>query len=68
LIVANVGIHEALVSSDEFSAIVGMVLVSTLVTPPILRALFAQTKQKSQKTLPEEDVTTPADPQNEEAT
>jgi Kef-type K+ transport system membrane component KefB len=47
LIVANVGINEGLVSSDEFSAIVGMVLVTTLVTPPILRALFAQKKQET---------------------
>src|SRR5688572_18706942 len=47
LIVANVGINQGLVSSDEFSAIVGMVLFTTLVTPPILRALFAQKKQKA---------------------
>jgi len=40
LIVANVGISAGLVTQDEFSAIIGMVLVSTLVTPPILRALF----------------------------
>ena len=69
LIVANVGIHEGLVSSDEFFAIVGMVLVTTLVTPPILRVLFAQEKQKAQRTAPEaEQVAAPADPQNEEAT
>ena len=69
LIVANVGINEGLVSSDEFSAIVGMVLVTTLVTPPILRVLFAQEKQKAQRTAPKaEQVAAPADPQNEEAT
>jgi hypothetical protein len=44
-----VGIQEGLVVPDEFSAIVAMVLVSTLVTPPILRGLFAQEKQKAQK-------------------
>jgi len=58
LIVAGVGINEGLVSSGEFSAVVAMVLVTTLVTPPILRGLFAQEKQ----------VTTAADPQNKEAT
>lgn len=42
LIVANVGIGAGLVSGDEFSAIVGMVLATTIVTPPLLRALFAQ--------------------------
>jgi len=69
LIVAGVGINEGLVSLEEFSAIVGMVLITTLVTPPILRALFVQKKQKTQKALPEaKQVTAPADPHNEEAT
>jgi Kef-type K+ transport system membrane component KefB len=42
LIVANVGILAGLIEESEFSAIVGMVLVTTLVTPPMLRALFAE--------------------------
>lgn len=46
LIVANVGVSAGLVNSSEFSAIVGMVLASTIVTPPMLRALFAQPKPK----------------------
>jgi Kef-type K+ transport system membrane component KefB len=50
LIVASVGINEGLVSPDEFSAVVVMVLITTLVTPPILRALFRQEKQKILKT------------------
>lgn len=45
LIVANVGISAGLVTGDEFSAIVGMVLATTVVTPPFLRALF--TKKES---------------------
>jgi Kef-type K+ transport system membrane component KefB len=49
LIVASVGIQEGLVSGDEFSAVVAMVLVTTVVTPPILRGLFATTKQTAQK-------------------
>ena len=69
LIVANVGINEGLVGSDQFSAIVGMVLVTTLVTPPILRALFAQNKPKTQTSLPEtEQGLSSDDPQNEETT
>ncbi len=44
LIVANVGIGAGLVAQNEFSAIVGMVLVTTIVTPPMLRALFAEPK------------------------
>jgi len=46
LIVANVGIGAGLVSGGEFSAIVGMVLATTIVTPPMLRALFAEPKKK----------------------
>jgi Kef-type K+ transport system membrane component KefB len=46
LIVAGVGINEGLVTSNEFSAIVVMVLITTLVTPPILRSLFAQKKKE----------------------
>ena len=46
LIVANVGIGVGLVSSSQFSAIVGMVLATTIVTPPMLRALFTEPKKK----------------------
>lgn len=47
LIVAGVGISAGLVSSDEFSAVVAMVLVTTLVTPPILRWLFSRKKHEA---------------------
>ncbi len=40
LIVASAGERAGLVSREEFAAVVGMVLVSTLITPPALRALF----------------------------
>ena len=49
LIVANVGILEGFLLDSEFSAIVMMVLVTTLVTPPILRHLFAQKKVGGEK-------------------
>ncbi|MEW5830631.1 MAG: cation:proton antiporter [Chloroflexota bacterium] len=49
LIVANVGIGAGLVTGEEFSAVVGMVLASTLVTPPMLRALFAEPKKKPEE-------------------
>jgi Kef-type K+ transport system membrane component KefB len=42
LILASVGVGENVLNSGEFSAIVGMVLVTTLITPPMLRALFAR--------------------------
>jgi Kef-type K+ transport system membrane component KefB len=42
LIVANVGITEGLIQGDVFSAIVGVVIVTTLMTPPALRSLFSR--------------------------
>lgn len=40
LIVASVGISNGLISSAEFSAIVGVVIVTTILTPPLLRLTF----------------------------
>ena len=40
LIVATIGLQEGYLNETLFSAIVGMVLVTTLVTPPMLRASF----------------------------
>jgi Kef-type K+ transport system membrane component KefB len=54
LIVANVGIGAGLVSGSDFSAIVGMVLATTIVTPPMLRALFAEPKKPSGDIVPAE--------------
>jgi Kef-type K+ transport system membrane component KefB len=61
LIVAGVGINQGLVNSDEFSAVVAMVLVTTLVTPPILRALFARDAQEPKQPLPEDESGATAD-------
>ena len=68
LIVVGVGISQGLVSSNEFSAIVGMVLVTTLVTPPILRALFAENKKLKKTTSEAEKVPDATEPHNEEST
>jgi monovalent cation:proton antiporter-2 (CPA2) family protein len=65
LIVASVGINQGLVGSDLFSAVVAMVLVTTLVTPPILRSLFAEKKPKTGEVS---SATEQADPTSEEAT
>lgn len=46
LIVAKVGIDEGLLNNLTFSAIVGMVLITTLITPPLLRAAFKQPSKK----------------------
>jgi len=44
LIVASVGIAEGIISPEIFSVIVGVVIVTTLLTPPMLRALFAKNR------------------------
>lgn len=41
LILASVGLNEGLMTSNEFSAVVGMVILSTLITPVLLRLLFS---------------------------
>ena len=46
LISVSIGMANNLVGANEFSAIVVMVLATTLVTPPILRALFAGDKAR----------------------
>jgi Kef-type K+ transport system membrane component KefB len=43
LIVAAVGLSNELVTAAEFSAVVGMVVITTVVTPLLLRALFPRT-------------------------
>jgi Kef-type K+ transport system membrane component KefB len=69
LIVAGVGINQGLVSSSEFSAVVAMVLITTLVTPPILRSLFASDKEETKRASREDEPVPPAtDPENKEAT
>lgn len=40
LILAKVGLDQGLLTPAIFSAIIGMVLVTTLITPPLLRAAF----------------------------
>jgi Kef-type K+ transport system membrane component KefB len=44
LIVASVGILEGVISQEIFSAVVGVVIVTTLLTPVLLRSLFARNK------------------------
>jgi Kef-type K+ transport system membrane component KefB len=44
LILASVGLNEGLMTANEFSAVVGMVIVSTIITPLLLRFLFSRGK------------------------
>ncbi len=45
LIVAQVGLTSQYITQEVFSAVVGMVLITTLVTPPMLRASFSSPKK-----------------------
>ena len=40
LVVASLGVRNGLLSADAFSAVVGLVLISTLLTPPLLRLVY----------------------------
>ena len=42
LIVATIGITQGLISDDTMAAVLGVVIVTTLMTPPLLRILFAR--------------------------
>ena len=44
LIVASFALIEGLISSENFSIVVFMVIIATLLTPPMLRAVFAADK------------------------
>ncbi|MHC4537256.1 MAG: cation:proton antiporter [Planctomycetota bacterium] len=47
LIIAAVGITEGLINSGTFSTIVVLVIITTIMTPPILRNLFSKDNQSN---------------------
>jgi Kef-type K+ transport system membrane component KefB len=49
LIVATVGVAQGLIGDEVFSAVVGVVIITTLVTPPLLRASFKKPNLPSTK-------------------
>ncbi len=54
LIIANIGVRGGFLTEQMLSVIVGMILVTTLVTPPMLRSAFEKTarvKTKNDKPL-----------------
>ncbi len=54
LIVASIGLTAGHLTEDAFSAVVGMILITTLVTPPLLRAAFKPPVLKQVDPLPTE--------------
>jgi len=55
LIVASVGIAEGMISSDIFAVVVGVVIITTLLTPMMLRSLFARDRAAKEVQLLEMD-------------
>lgn len=51
LIVATVGITEGFINQTELSVAVGMVVLTTLLTPPILRALFLKKNHSDEQKM-----------------
>lgn len=49
LIAASAGVSSGLLGAPEYSAVVGMVIVCTLMTPPLLRVLFNLPDNRSAK-------------------
>jgi Kef-type K+ transport system membrane component KefB len=47
LIVAAIGLQEGYVQPADFSAVIGMVIITTLITPPLLRSLFSKKSRVS---------------------
>ena len=54
LIMASAGMTAGLLNTREFSAVVGMVLICTLITPPVLRWLFKETQLPKVERKPDE--------------
>jgi len=52
LIVAAVGIELGLIDQNIFSAIVGVVIITTLITPPFLRLVFSQRQREKSAAQP----------------
>jgi Kef-type K+ transport system membrane component KefB len=48
LIIATVGIIEGVIGADIYSTAVVLVIITTLITPPILRSLFSTPQQSKQ--------------------
>jgi Kef-type K+ transport system membrane component KefB len=57
LIIAKVGLDDGFISANVFSAVVAMVLVTALLTPPLLRIAFRERPEK--KTINPDDPQSP---------
>lgn len=51
LIVAALGVEQGLLQESTFSAVLGVVIITTILTPPLLRALFPKPQKPQIKTI-----------------
>lgn len=54
LIIAKIGLDEGYLSNDLFSSIIAMILITTVITPPLLRWSFSEKKKKMADNVPPE--------------
>lgn len=57
LIIANIGVKEGYISNEILTIVVGMILVTTLVTPPLLRVAFKNPEKPSDKSKDKQEIT-----------
>ena len=49
IVVAGIGLTEGVTGDELFAAIVGMSILTTLVVPPVLRALYQRQPDRAQE-------------------
>lgn len=59
LIIAKIGLESDFLSGELFSSIIAMILITTVLTPPLLRASFAHTQNPNDPIMMEKDTTNP---------
>jgi len=58
LIIANIGAEEGYLSNEMLTIVVGVILVTTLVTPPLLRWSFKRPDKPTENPLPDKELQT----------
>jgi len=58
LIIAKIGLDTGFLSNDLFSSIIAMILITTVITPPLLRASFSKDKPNEEAPTSTEKSTT----------
>jgi len=52
LIIAKIGLDEGYLSNELFSSVIAMILITTVITPPLLRWSFSERKKKKADVVP----------------